>query len=187
MIIIAAGAYYLGKSQTPNPNAPNPVATYQTYPSPTMLPVIAPTIEASSPATQTIPNIVQINPSSGSIGIQVTIHGSGFTYDNYIKFELNNSLVGYVANLAATSGGTTLTFTLSDKLYSGCASSPHFDAPPGSAICQSMAVAYLKQNNVYNVSVVNKLGASNQVTFKFMDIQQEMTPEDEKQLLPLNK
>jgi hypothetical protein len=58
-----------------------------------------------------LPAIVQITPTAGPVGTEVTVRGSGFApTGNTVKFG-----AGYIRNLTSQ-GGTTLRFTVPDGL-----------------------------------------------------------------------
>ena|ERR1700685_3727704 len=68
--------------------------------------------------TSTTPTVPTIDPSSGPIGITVTIHGSGFGSSNTI---LMDELTGPGFKDVASLDGTTLTFTVPQSLAPNCA------------------------------------------------------------------
>ncbi len=103
-----------------------------------------------TPAKQA-PILSQITPSSGTIGTEVMLTGTGFTpTENTINFgRVPNAII----NLAS-SDGKTLTFTVPSQLCNQLS---------GSAVCPQL------QPGTYDVSVANAEGTSNAVEFKVGD------------------
>ena len=101
----------------------------------------------TTPATRL--HINSLTPVSGAVGTSVTITGSGFTSDNTIIFG-----TGVVMHVAAKSG-TSLTFTVPNGLSPRCA----YSTP------RCMVAARVTIPGEYAVSVENKNGTSNSITF----------------------
>lgn len=100
--------------------------------------------------TQGTPTISQLVPDTGTVGSEVTIHGSGFDpTGNVVKFG-----AGYISNLA--SDGTSTRFTVPDGLD---LCNPNTEGPcPGGANPQVNPGSYL-------VGVISRGGTSNSMTF----------------------
>ena len=95
--------------------------------------------------------INSLSPSSGPVGTNVTISGTGFTpTGNTIQFDIYN-----FTNVAATNNGSSLAFIVPAVLY-------YNNCPPGS-MCPNMARNTTPGN--YNISVSNANGTSNTLTF----------------------
>jgi hypothetical protein len=105
--------------------------------------------------------IASLTPSSGSIGTNVVIHGSGFTPDgNTVSFAARESgqMPGepsVIPNLASADG-RTITFTVLSVWRPACSYSP-----PGPCPFANIPTA----PGTYAVSVTNSNGTSNAVNF----------------------
>ena len=101
-------------------------------------------------------SISSLSPTSGPVGTQVTITGSGFTpTGNKVKFGNLGSELNPSYNLNS-SDGTTLVFAVPSSNYAPCWFFTRFkcylpvkDTQPG----------------IYPVSVINASGTSNEITF----------------------
>src|SRR3989338_3615078 len=103
-------------------------------------------ISVVTPSTQ--PSITVIYPTSGLVGTNVTITGTGFTStNNSVKFG-----GGYMNGL--NSNGTSITFTVPDGLT---------PCPPSATICPESFM--LVTPGTYPVSVINANGTSNALSF----------------------
>lgn len=106
------------------------------------------TVTKGSPADLAV-KITSLFPTSGTVGTQVTVNGSGFTTtDNTINFGS-----GYIKNLAST-GGQTLKFTVPTTLDL---------CPPAGGTCNNSAASVTP--GAYDVSVTNSSGTSYLVLF----------------------
>lgn len=121
-------------------------------------------IATPTPKGQTIQVIIEsIAPSSGSLGTEVAIQGSGFTLDNNdigfahkdINFQGSNTAF---INDVTSPDGKTLRFTL-PYLLGACAISK---VPPNAA-CPDIGLVLSKGDT--QIFVVNKNGTSNRVAF----------------------
>jgi hypothetical protein len=118
--------------------------TSSSNPSPTPNPTPAPT----SPAAAS-PSISSLNPSSGNVGTQVTVLGSGFTpTNNTVKFG-STSLSGISSN-----SGSSLVFTVPSQNTQNCNSN---------GACTN-SVEQLPSGD-FQVSVSTANGTSNSLTF----------------------
>jgi hypothetical protein len=101
-----------------------------------------------NPAAPTaVPALTAVTPAQASVGDPIALTGSAFTASN-------NSIrigPGYLHGMAS-SGGTSLTFTLPSAL-SPC--------PPWAQVCITLAV--LVTPGTYQVAVVNANGTSNEL------------------------
>ncbi|MDO8521608.1 MAG: Ig-like domain-containing protein [bacterium] len=111
-----------------------------------------PEMIASSPA----PTVSLLTPTSGIVGAQITITGTGFTPDgNRIKFG-DLGVESSSAYSLPSSNSTTITFTVPSSNYLSCwSTSPACGAP-----------ASLTQPGIYAVSVTNSYGTSNELSFE---------------------
>lgn len=105
----------------------------------------------TNPATANTPVISNLSPSSGPVGTQVTITGSGFTATgNTIQFDIYSFI-----NVPATNNGSSLTFYVPSTLY-------YNNCQPGN-VCPN--IARMTTVGDYAVSVSNNNGTSNAMTF----------------------
>jgi len=119
--------------------------------------------------------IESISPSSGTIGTEVTIRGSGFTSDNNdvafthedISFEGRNT--AYLNGLASPQGNT-LRFALPEVL-GACA----FSQMKADEVCPSIGIP-LPAGNL-TIAVVNRNGSSNSVAFERQKSEIELAEE----------
>ena len=101
------------------------------------------------PAPASEPSISSLSPSSGQVGMPVTIYGTGFLTTNTVLFD-----GGPVNASTMAKNGTALTFTVPNSVGADC--------QPGQA-CPMYA--RLVTNGVNTVSVRNVNGTSNVVNF----------------------
>ncbi len=105
--------------------------------------------------TTQAPMIFSLSPTSGVIGTQVTIHGSGFTSTgNKIKFGSLSSENNPSYSLNS-SDGQTLVFIVPTSNYFSC----WYTQPA------CMVMAMMTQPGIYPVSVMNANGTSNALNF----------------------
>lgn len=107
--------------------------------------------EPAGPGTP--PAITAVQPATARVGDPITISGTGFTASG-------NSLrigAGYINEIASTDG-TTLRLSLPSYL-SAC--------PPGQQVCTALVM--LLEPGAYKVSVINKLGTSNQLVLTVVE------------------
>lgn len=99
--------------------------------------------------------INSLSPGQGSISTSVTITGSGFSLvQNYIQF--GSAYLGPYTSL----DGTSITFSIPDKAYGGC------NRPFQNSQVHCMAILVQQtQLQPYLISVINKNGTSNPVSF----------------------
>jgi len=120
-------------------------------------------IDQGSPPPPGLVTIENISPSSGSIGTQIIIGGSGFsTNDNDIAFthpaiNFQGRTTAYV-NHVASQDGKTLSFNLPNAL-GACA----YSRLNQNEACPEIGI--LLPKGVAQISVVNKNGISNSLTF----------------------
>jgi uncharacterized protein YukE len=108
-----------------------------------------------TPPTTSYLSVSNLQPSSGLVGAQVTIVGSGFTQTgNKVRFGNTNSEQNPSYNLNSYDG-RTITFTVPSSNYFACLYSY-----PSCYIAQ-----VLVQAGTYPVSVTNANGTSNSVNF----------------------
>ena len=117
-------------------------------------------------ATTTQPSsITYLSPSSGVVGTQVTLYGTGFTSTgNKIKF--GNLGVENSPTYNLNSNGTSITFTVPTSNYYAC-----WDTIPACKIAAQMVAP-----GVYPVSVINANGTSNAVNFTVTSGNQTSSP-----------
>ena|SRR3989344_6517443 len=119
-------------------------------------------INRSGPTTER-PVLENVSPSSGSIGTEVTIRGSGFTStSNDIAFthpEINfqERHTAYLSQLSSLDG-KTLKFNLPDALGACAYSQLNLNEA-----CPEIGI--LLPKGVVQISVINKNGTSGSVTF----------------------
>ncbi len=105
------------------------------------------------------PAITNLEPSSGAVGTEVTITGSGFTKTkNAVVLGPNDDMNGYVKNLESKNK-RTIKFTIPDGL-DACSPEAEDNGYPCSA-------AYPKvESGEYSIYITNENGESNKVTFE---------------------
>jgi hypothetical protein len=108
-------------------------------------------ITISTAANSIAPKVLQLAPSSGVVGQQVTLTGNNFTGSNIINFGY-----GVIPNVASTNNGTVITFTVPSQLNPAC-----YYATP----VHCMVVTMVTPPNVYKISVTNENGSSNYLPF----------------------
>jgi hypothetical protein len=100
------------------------------------------------------PSITSLTPSSGPVGTQVTIFGSGFTSDNSIDFGIGGAL-----HTPSQQNGTVLYFTIPENI------GPCSSVEAASRI-RCMAPAMMVRPGTYEIVVVNaQRQKSNMVSF----------------------
>jgi len=103
--------------------------------------------------TSFAPTITNISPTSGPIGTQITITGSGFTSTgNQINFDFSANSMGALWNSLNSSNGSTLSFTMPATNGYVCVVGPcplTLSVNPG----------------LHKISVTNANGTSNEVNF----------------------
>ena len=106
-------------------------------------------VTVTGTGSQTNLSLQSLAPTSGPVGVQVTLYGTGFTYANSVTFGS-----GVVTNVYSQNG-TTMTFTVPAYVSPYCA--------PYTACAQ-----YAQQvtPGQYNVSVQNQNGTSNSLLFQ---------------------
>ncbi|MCR4325249.1 MAG: IPT/TIG domain-containing protein [Patescibacteria group bacterium] len=106
------------------------------------------TVSVSSQSTQGPLTISSLTPTTGPVGTQITVYGSGFTYANTVLFGS-----GAITNVYSPNG-TTLTFTVPQYLSPYCAPNMY-------------CAQYVQQvtPGQYNVSVQNQNGTSGTLPF----------------------
>lgn len=115
-----------------------------------------------STTAPTNPVIENLSPTSGSVGEEVTVKGTGFTKTaNNVLFTSQDSMPGYISNLESKDG-KTLRFTVPNGL----------DLCPPSAedLGIPCSLAYPQvTGGIYQVEVYNSQGGSNSTTFTVTD------------------
>jgi len=126
---------------------------YPNY-SDTGAPVIPPiTPIATSTASGTAPTITSLSPTSGGVGTQITVTGTGFTpTGNRVKFGNLGTENNPVYSFIPSTNGTTLSFTVPFGNYLACFS----DLYP----CAGAQPAYPGAYNIYIINV-NGISSSN--------------------------
>ncbi len=110
---------------------------------------------SSTPTPVSVPHIKSLQPSSGLVGISVTISGSGFRpTGNKIKFGDQGSENNPTYSLNSTDG-TTIIFTVPSGNYMSC-----WNSTPA---CYTPVL--MTQPGIYQVSVINVNGTSNELPF----------------------
>jgi hypothetical protein len=107
------------------------------------------TVSVTGSGTQGNVTLSSLAPNAGSIGSQVTVYGSGFTFANTIHFGIGAITNAYSAN------GTTLVFTVPSYLSPYCTS----------GIACPMYVQQVTPGT-YNVSIENQNGISQMLPFQ---------------------
>lgn len=173
LITVAGSAYYLGTKKVPVPSpavisqAPTPSisSSLVTSPSSTSSPSLTPTISEQLAKI----SIASLSPSSGVVGTQVTITGSGFTktnnsiafFDPIASHHIDGTPGNVIENNASSPDGKTLIFTVPSGGISGilCDDSDNKH-------CMGIAAINLAQRGgSYPVSVKNSNGESNILMF----------------------
>ncbi len=103
-------------------------------------------------STSNAPQISSINPTSGPMGSQVTLTGSGFTSNSLVYFGS-----GATNAVNVTSDGNTLSFTVPTYLNPSC----YYSNPQ----CLVYGPAQQITPGTYNIYVSNGVGTSNTVNF----------------------
>jgi hypothetical protein len=98
---------------------------------------------ATALAQPSAPSITSLTPSSGPVGTQVTIFGSGFTSDNGIEFGIDGAL-----HAPSHQNGTVLYFTVPESI------GPCSSVEATSRI-RCMAPAMIVRPGTYEIVVVN--------------------------------
>lgn len=105
--------------------------------------------------TSTTPTISSLSPTSGPVGTQVTITGSGFTSTNNL-IKMDNGNDDYAGSFNS-SNGTNITFTVPNNIGDSC------------LFTNSNVACAVEPTNVipgtYSISVKNSKGVSNSKTF----------------------
>ncbi|HEX7651538.1 MAG TPA: PKD domain-containing protein [Candidatus Paceibacterota bacterium] len=99
---------------------------------------------------ETAARVTDIDPSSGPVGTDVTLTGTGFTDDSIVRFG-----TGAIKDATVSDDGTSLTFTVPSDMGAYC--------KPG-AMCPMYAI--LVRPGTYDVRVQNGSTTSNAVEFK---------------------
>ncbi len=107
------------------------------------------TVSVTSGTTSNV-TLSYVSPSSGRVGTQVILQGTGFTqYDNTVRFGTGGS-----RNIASFNNGTTIYYTI-----------PAWISPcdPNAQICTQQAISVTP--GTYPIYVTNTNGTSNQLSF----------------------
>lgn len=96
------------------------------------------------------PVIYSVSPTSGTVGSQVTINGSGFTSDTNIQFSSGWAQSTFISN-------NRIVFNVPSTISPRC----YYSNPP----CMLLVASRLVTPGTYTVSVDNSNGTSNSVNF----------------------
>ena len=106
-------------------------------------------INVNGSVNSQVPAINSVSPTSGGIGSQVTIYGSGFQQTNTVLFS-----GGPVNNVSSSNNGTSLSFSVPGSVGADC--------QPGMMCAMYMRII---SPGVNTIAVRNLNGTSNVVTF----------------------